>query len=137
MPGTALERGMEHASDFRTLGKPGCNFQSRLVMLREPHAHGAQSPQAEIHVIRADAEAEQVYGLAQACPRRVIGGYGAEHDVRMAADIFCAGLDRQIDSFFEGLEIEGSRPGIVHQDDRARAMSSSRDRRDVLDLERK
>jgi len=59
---------MEHAGDFPTLGEPGCNFQPRLVVLREPHAHGANSAQAEIHVVRPDAQAEQVYGLASGVP---------------------------------------------------------------------
>ncbi len=54
----------------------------------------------------------------------------------MAADIFGAGLDRKVDAFVEGTEIERARPGIVHEHHRALGVGGCRDRRHVLDLER-
>ena len=52
-------------------------------------------------------------------PALGIGGDHAEHQVGMPADIFAAGLDREVDAFFQRAEIERARPGIVHQHDRA------------------
>ena len=53
----------------------------------------------------------------------------------MAADIFGAGLDRQVDAFFQRLEIERARPGVVHQHQRAVLVRDRGDGRDVLHLE--
>ncbi len=38
-PGSAFERGMQHARDLRPLRKPARDLQARGLMLREPHAH--------------------------------------------------------------------------------------------------
>src|SRR5215469_640606 len=59
MAGTAFQRRMEHAGDFGALREPARDLQSRLMVLREPHAHGAQPAQAKIDVVRPDAEAER------------------------------------------------------------------------------
>jgi hypothetical protein len=96
-PGTAFQRRMEHAGDFGSLSEPARDLQSRLMVLRQPHAHGAQPAQAEIDVVRTGAEAERMHGIAQTLPRGLVGRYGAEHHVGMAADIFGGGLDRQVD----------------------------------------
>ena len=64
-----------------------------------------------------------------------IGRDRAEHHVGMAAEIFGAGLDRQIDAVIERAEIERRRPGIVHQHQRAFGVRGRGDRRDVLHLE--
>ncbi len=53
----------------------------------------------------------------------------------MAADIFGAGLDRDVDAVIERPEVERARPGIVHQHDRVLRMRRRGDRRDVLHLE--
>src|ERR1700757_5016302 len=106
MAGTAFQRRMEHAGDFGALSEPARDLQSRLMVLRQPHAHRAQPAQAEIDVVGPDAEAERVHRIAQALPRCLVGRYGAEHDIGMAADIFGAGLDRQVDALVEGGEIE-------------------------------
>jgi hypothetical protein len=76
-----------------------------------------------------------VDSLDELRPRRPIGRYGAEHQVGMAADIFAAGLDYEIDALLECLEIERACPGIVHQHDHAMGMGSCCDRGHVLDLE--
>src|SRR5262249_8207596 len=41
MAWTALERRMQHAGDLGARGEPTCDLQSRLMVLREPHAQGA------------------------------------------------------------------------------------------------
>ena len=106
---------MEHARDFRPLGEPARHLHSRLMVMREPHAHGAQSAQAEIDVVGADAESHRVYRIGEPLPGCLVCRDGAEHHVGMAADILGAGLDREIDALFERTEIERARPGIVHQ----------------------
>src|SRR5215469_3968144 len=83
--GTAFQRRMEHAGDFGALSEPACNLQSRLMVLRKPHTHGAQPAQAEIDVVRTDAKAERMHRLAETLPRCAVGRYGAEHHVGMAA----------------------------------------------------
>src|SRR5262245_51246165 len=117
--GTAFQRRMEHAGDFGALSEPACNLQSRLMVLRKPHTHGAEPAQAEIDVVRTDAKAERMHRIAQTLPRCAVGRYGAEHHVGMAADIFGASLDRQVDALVEGVEVERTGPGIVHQHQRA------------------
>ena len=134
--GTAFERGMEHAGDFGPLCEPARHFQSRLMVLRQPHAHGAQPAQAEIDVIGADAEAERVHRIGEPLPGRLVCRNGAEHHVGMAADIFGGGLDRKVDPLLEGTKIERGRPGIVHQHHRALGVGGGRDGRHVLDFER-
>ena len=54
----------------------------------------------------------------------------------MSADIFAAGLDREIDAFFEGAEVKRRRPGVVQHHQRAARMRGRGDRRHVLHLER-
>ena len=55
--GTAFKRRMQHARDLRPLLEPARDLQPRLMVVRQPHRHGAQPAQAEIHVVGADAEA--------------------------------------------------------------------------------
>src|SRR5215510_12617856 len=85
--GTAFERRMEHAGDFGALSEPARDLQSRLMVLRKPHTHGAQPAQAEIDVVRTNAKPERMHRIAQTLPRCGIGRYGAEHHIGMAADI--------------------------------------------------
>src|SRR5262245_18078727 len=54
---TAFQRRMDHSGDFGALDEPARDVQSGLMVLRKPHAHGAQPAQAEINVIRTDAKA--------------------------------------------------------------------------------
>src|SRR5262245_48717559 len=56
--GTAFQRRMEHAGDFGALSQPACNLQPRLMVLREPHAHGAQPAQARLPCGRRPLHAE-------------------------------------------------------------------------------
>ena len=60
----------------------------------------------------------------------------AEQQVGMAAEIFRAGLDRDIDAARMRREEQRRRPGVVHQHDRVARMRDRRDRRNVLHLER-
>jgi len=53
--------------------------------------------------------------------------------VGMAADIFAAGLDREVDALLQWLKIERTCPGIVHQDDCTMGMGRCRDCGHILD----
>ena len=66
-----------------------------------------------------------MHRVAQALPCRLIGRYGAEHQVGMAADIFGRGLDREIHALLQGAEIERARPGVVHQHHGAAACAAA------------
>ncbi len=84
-------------------------------MLLEPHRHGAQAAQREEDVVGADADDRAVRcAFLSAGNALRVGRHAAEHDVGVAADIFGAGLDRDVDAFLERLEIEWRCPGIVH-----------------------
>ena len=104
-------------------------------MAVKPDAERAQAAQAEIDVVRPFAQAGQAHGVFQFRNRRRIGRDGAEHDVGVAADIFGAGLDDEIDTMIERPEIERRRPGIVHQHQRTIGMRGFGDRRHVLHFE--
>src|SRR5262249_18979853 len=53
--GPAFQRRMDHAGVSGALGEPARALQPRLMVLREPHPHGAQPAQAEIDVVRTNA----------------------------------------------------------------------------------
>src|SRR6516164_10207323 len=82
-----LQRGMQHASNLGPLLKPACHLERRSMMLRESHPHGAQTAQAQIHVIGADAKSQQMHRVAQAFPCAVAGRDCAEHEVGVATDV--------------------------------------------------
>ena len=84
---------MEHAGDLGALGEPACDAQGRLLVTREPHPHGAQAAQAEVHVVRPDAEAGKAGEILERLGGRGIGRDGAEHQIRMAAEILGARND--------------------------------------------
>ena len=73
--------------------------------------------------------------IVQAGQRRSVGRHRADHDVGMAAEIFGAGMDREVDAEIERAEIERARPGIVHEHEGAFGMRRRGNRRDVLHLE--
>ena len=89
----AIERRVHHAQDFRSLFEPSRNAQPRLEVAIKTNTERAQSPQREVHVVGADAEAHRVDRIFQRRKCRRIGRYAAEHDVRVSADIFGAGLN--------------------------------------------
>ena len=101
----------------------------------QPHRERAQAAQAEIDVVGPFAQPGEAHGILEVRDRRRIGRDGAEHHVGMAADIFGAGLDREIDAVVERAEIERRRPGIVHQDQRAFGVRGLGDGGGVLHFE--
>ena len=117
----AFERRMQHARDLGPLLQPARDLQARpggggraarpwcaARACRDRCRRGRRRARASMH------------GVARAAARSPgIGRHAAEHHVGMAADIFGAGLDRQVDALLEGAEIERGRPGIVHQHHRA------------------
>src|SRR6202048_2915320 len=54
----------------------------------------------------------------------------------MSADIFGAGLDREVDALFQRAEIKRARPGVLHEEQCACGMYGSCNGRNVLDFER-
>ena len=110
-------------------------------MAFETNAQRAQAAQAEISVVGPFMKTGETHGAFQRLYGRSIGRDGAEHHIGMAADIFGAGLDDEIDAVVERAEIKRGRPGIVHQHQRAFGMygffvRGFGDRGDVLHFER-
>src|SRR5580704_17400349 len=54
----------------------------------------------------------------------------------MSADIFGAGLDREVNPLFQLAEIKRARPGVIHENQGACGMYGSCNGWNVLDLER-
>ncbi len=126
---------MQHAQDFRPFSsqratrKPDCcGARAARAMVRKPRS-------AKKHVVGPDAQAHRLHHSLERRQSFGVCRHAAEHDVGMAADIFCAGLDRQIDAFFEGAGIKRRRPGIVHQHYRAFIVRDACDGGNVLHLE--
>ena len=104
--------------------------------MQQPHPHRAQAAQPEEHVLRSGAERRRVEGRAQLLPAALVRRDHAEQQVGMAAEVFRAGLDRDIDAARMRREEQRRRPGVVHHHDRVARMRDRRDRRNVLHLER-
>ena len=134
-PGSDGKSGVDHPRDLGPFGKPARDLKRRALMALKPHAEAAQAPQAEIDVLRPRAKAEVLMRLGDRRRASLVHGDGAEHDVRMAADIFRRCLDRDIGAMGERLEIERRRPGIVENDHRSGSMRGLGDGRNVLHLE--
>ena len=56
MPGIGLERRMQHARDLGARREPSRDRERRLLMMHQPHLHGAQAAQREEHVLRPGAD---------------------------------------------------------------------------------
>ena len=105
-------------------------------MACQAQRQGAQAAQAEEHLLRPRGLARQhMAGFELFVGLAVDRGGDAEHRVGMAPDIFCGGLDRQVDAMGQRLEIDRRRPAVVdHHGDAAR-LGQFGDRRHVLNLE--
>ena len=126
---------MHHPQHLRPPLQPARDRQAGLVVAPHADAQRAQAAQREIHVVRPDAQAGGVDEVLERRQRPGIGRHAAEHDVGVAADIFGAGLDRQVDAFVEGAEIQRRAPGVVGQHHGALVVGDLGDGRDVLHLE--
>jgi len=125
-----------YARNLGALRQPARDLEASAVMAREPHAHSAQAAQSEIHVVGSDAQAHGLHRVAQAARVLLVCGDDAQHDVGVSADVFRAGLDREIDALGERRKIQRARPGVVHQHHGVPGMRGFGDRRNVLHLER-
>ena len=135
MAGVGLEGRMEHARDLGPGREPARHVERLLLVLAQAQGHGAQAAQAEEDVLRARAHGEGVVGRAQGLEAALVGRDQAEQEVGAAAEIFGAGLDREVDAALVGREEQRRRPGVVHEDDRPAPVRDLGDGRDVLHLE--
>ena len=106
-----------------------------MIVTIEPHTECAQSAQREVHVVGANAQPHRVDRVLYCRQCRRVGRHASEHNVRVAANIFGAGLNFEVDTFLEGAEIKWRRPGVVHQHDRAFVVGDLRDGWNILHLE--
>jgi hypothetical protein len=136
MTGRAGQGRVQHARNFRPLRQPARHLQTRLLLLRQPHAHRAHAAQGQPAIVRAGILTEPARARVQPVPVRVaVHRDGADQDVRMAGRIFGRGLDRHINAVTERLEVMNA-PGIVHHHLGATRVRRLGDGRDVLHLER-
>ena len=86
--------------------------------------------------VGTDAQAGLVDGFLGPVPGLAVRGDGAEHEVGVPADVFRAGLDREVDALVERAEIERARPRVVHEHDGVAGVRHLGDGGNVLDVER-
>ncbi len=130
------QRGVEDAGDLRLPVQPARDLQAALLMAGEADGEGAQAAQGEPGLVGAGALAEDAAGALEALGEGLGGGDRAEHQVRMAADIFGAGEDGEIDAERDRGEVERGRPGVVDQGGDTARFGGGADGGDVLHLER-
>ncbi len=105
-------------------------------MAPESRAHGSEAPKRQVALVRAGDVAEDEGGVFDS-PEQFFGAGGddPDHEVRMAGDVFGAGLDRDVHPVVERLEKKRRRPCVVEQHRNSPCVRRRRDRRDVLHLE--
>ena len=126
---------MQQPQHLRPLLEPPRDLKPRAVVSFEPHCQCAQSAKAEINVVGADAQAAQPHVVLEVADGPGVGRNRSDHHVGVAADIFGAGLDREINAEIKRPVIERARPGIVHQHNRALGMGGVGDGGNILHLE--
>ena len=105
--------GQRRMEDARTCGwsSSQCATLSALAWLAlEPDAERAQAAQRQPGVVGAGGSGRAPGGSARAARERLGDGDRAEHQVGMAADIFGAGEDRQVDPGRDRREVEAASP---------------------------
>lgn len=131
----ALQGGMHDANDFIALFEPGGNLHTTLAVLLEPDTEGANAAQGEISVVVP-------WGAAELHNRIFDGAIGflilctndTHHEVRMATDIFCGSVNRNITAIFEGGKQSGP-VSIVDENLETTCMGTFGNGGDVHDLE--
>ena len=136
VPARAGQRREDHFGDFRALPQPLCDGQRAAGVTLEPHRQRAQATQREETIVAAGGHAHVGPQLVQPRVRRLAADDDPVHHVGMAAEIFGAGLQRDVGAVGERRESQWRRPGVVDQHQRAARMRSRGDRRHILDLER-
>ena len=101
------------AASQRAIASAGCSCsRRRTAMVRRPRsARNTSSGPAQM------AKASKV--ARSALPAALVGRDQAEQQIGMAAQVFGAGLDRDVDAARVRREEQRRRPGVVHQHDRA------------------
>ncbi len=136
---------MQHPGHLRPRRQPARHLQPGLLLVRQPHPHGAQAAQGQPAIVRAGILAQPARAGVQRVPvRGAVHRDAADQDVGVPGRVFGRRLDRDIDAVPERLEVMDP-PGVVHHHLDApgglprRAMRMrmrrARDRRDVLHLE--
>ena len=69
MAGIGGKGRVDHPRNLRPFRQPARKLDRRLLMARQPHAEAAQAPQAEIDILRPDAEPKIVMRLGDRAPR--------------------------------------------------------------------
>ncbi len=127
---------MHHARDFRLTLQPAREFDARLVVARQAHAQRAKPAQGEIQVVGSGRSAQIVdRGPDLFVDRLIADGDQAQHDVRMPADVFRAGLHAHVHAVIERPEIDRRGPRVVHRGGHTLGLARRHDRRHVLHLE--
>ena len=119
--GIALERRVEHARDLRARLEPARHVERLTLVLLEAQRHGPQAAQGKEDVLRSGAHGEAVEGAPQRRPGACVRRDEPEQQVRVARQVFGAGLDREIDAALVRREQQRRRPGVVHERRRRRA----------------
>ena len=127
--------GQSGSAGWSTRATCGCSFSQRATL--SPFSWCRCSRTSSVRRPRSASQASSgPAGLAEHAPGPLqplgIGlgrGHRAEHQIGMAADIFGAGEDREIDAGRDRREEERRRPGIVEQGDEAPRLRRRADRR--------
>ena len=94
-----FERGMQHARDFRARREPARDRQRGLLMVHQPHPHACAGRAAPRNTSSGPAQsAVESNAARRSFQQRSFAETSAEQQVGMAAEIFGAGLDRDIDA---------------------------------------
>ncbi len=101
----------------------------------EPHRERADAAEREINVVGADTETVLSDEILQVSDPFLVGRDAPDRNIGVAAEIFRAGVDGEVDAGIERAEVERGRPGIVHQHGRAFGVRGRSNRRDVLHFE--
>ena len=125
--GAVGQGGMQHLVDLGPVLQPVRDLDAALLVMAQPHAHGAQAAQREVAIVGRGVEAEILagrLGRLEHLPRGA--GDDAHHRVGVADDVLGAGVDREVAAMVERLEVERRRPGVVDQHGRAVLLGDAR-----------
>ena len=107
---------MQHARYFGSGLQPFGQGQRGCFMLLQANVQCAQAALREVDVIGSGGEAEIAMRVTELLQVFVVCRDRAHHRIGMANDIFGRCHNRNVDLMVEGVEEEGRRPGIVHDD---------------------
>ena len=108
--------------------------QSLLFGLFETQMHGAHAAKRQKHIFRPRAHGKKIIGVAQPLPMAFIGRHHAQQQIGMAAQIFGACFNRNIDAMLMGREEQRGSPCIVHDHRDVSLVSLGSDGGNILDF---